>query len=437
MNKNIRYDVIVAGGGTSGVVAAVAAAEEGRSVLLVEAQGELGGTGINGGVNHRLGGRSVDCTRFVVGGLFKRFTEEATAEGIALMPPACPDSYSPFGWFKNSTLNAGIPFDRWRMSEFLDRKCLEAGVELLFLTRVVDCKVEDGRLVSITVHNKGGMTELFADQFIDATGDADLAAMAGVPTLLGRDGDHGMAPATLEFHLENVDEKAYSDYVHRTDSCRMLKEIEELRAKGIWKFPYERFICVRMPQEGVFMINTSRLTDVNGIDGWSVSDAMVRGRREVFELIDILRKHFPGFANARLRFIATMPGIRETRRIEGEFTLTVDDLMNDVDFEDTIGFSCYGWDLPDPKRPSFQPMEKRRIRSVTPIPFRIMRPKGVSNLSCPGRSVSVERDVLGPIRVMAPCMAMGEAAGTYAAHPDVSYTELREILRARGCVVDI
>jgi hypothetical protein len=131
-----------------------------------------------------------------------------------------------------------------------------------------------------------------------------------------------------------------------------------------------------------------------------------------------------------------MPGIRETRRIEGEFTLTVEDLANDVDFEDTIGFSCYGWDLPDPKKPSLQPMEKRRIRSLVPIPFRIMRPKGISNLSCPGRSVSVERDVLGPIRVMAPCMAMGEAAGAYAAHPSVSCAELRDILRSRGCVVD-
>ncbi len=319
----------------------------------------------------------------------------------------------------------------------MDRQCLEAGVRLLFLTRVVGCKVDGGRIESITIHNKGGFSELFAEQFIDATGDADLAAMAGVPVRVGRDDDHGMAPATLEFHLENVDEKAYSDYIHEHDSNRMLKEIEELRAKGVWNFPYERFICVRMPQEGVFMINTSRLTGVNGLDGWSVSDSMVRGRREVFELIEILRKHFPGFANARLRYIATMPGIRETRRIEGEMTLTVEDLLYEHDFEDTIGFSCYGWDLPDPKRPSLQPMEKKRIRELIPIPFRIMRPKNISNLSCPGRSVSVERDVLGPIRVMAPCMAMGEAAGVFAAKPLMTYAALRDRLRARGCVVDI
>ena len=81
-------------------------------------------------------------------------------------------------------------------------------------------------------------------------------------------------------------------------------------------------------------------------------------------------------------------------------------------------------------------MEKKKIRSLIPIPFRIMRPKGISNLSCPGRSVSVERDVLGPIRVMAPCMAMGEAAGVFASHPELSFAGLRDILRGRGCVVD-
>ena len=159
MNPENCYDLIVAGGGPAGVAAAVAAAELGAKTLLVEAMGELGGTGTAGGVSHWLGGRFADCSGFVVGGLFRRFAETAAAEGFALLPQPEKQGYSPFGWDGNPHLTAGIPFDRWRMSEFLDRQCLDAGVELLFLTRLVGCRVEEGRIRSVTLHNKSGLTE--------------------------------------------------------------------------------------------------------------------------------------------------------------------------------------------------------------------------------------------------------------------------------------
>lgn len=434
-----EYDIVVAGGGPAGIAAAVAAAEEGADVLLVEACGELGGTGCAGGVTHWLGGRSADCAHFVVGGLFRRFVEKAAAEGIALMPEPEPSGYSPFGWDGNPHLTAGIPFDRWRMGELLDRESLAAGVNLLFFTQTVGCRVESGRIVSVTLHNKSGFCEVHAKQFIDATGDADLAAFAGVPLRLGRDGDSGMAPATLEFQAENVDEAVLTDYINRHRANRMLDEIRTLTERGIWKFPYDRFICVRMPEPGVFLINTSRLTGINGVDGESVSEAMIRGRRETMELFQLMQRHIPGFRNARIRFIASMPGIRETRRLDGEFTLTVRDLREGTRFEDTVGFCCYGWDLPDPNKPSRQPMNECSMKihgDRIPLPFRIMIPKRISNLLCPGRAVSVERDVLGPVRVMASCMAMGEAAGTAAAHPGIPVDDLRSRLRFRGCLVD-
>ena len=438
MNPENCSDLIVAGGVPAGVAAAVAAAELGAKTLLVEAMGELGGTGTAGGVSHWLGGRFADCSGFVVAGLFRRFAETAAAEGFALLPQPEKQGYSPFGWDGNPHLTAGIPFDRWRMSEFLDRQCLDAGVELLFLTRLVGCRVEEGRIRSVTLHNKSGLTEWTASRFIDATGDADLAAAAGVPFRVGRDSDHLTAPATLEFQVEGVDEAALSSYINEHRANRMLEEIRRLTEQGIWKFPYDRFICVRMPEEGVFLINTSRLTRVDGLDGRSVSDAMVRGRRESFELLELMRNHFPGFRNAKLRFIASLPGIRESRRIDGEFTLTVRDLRERTHFDDTIGFCCYGWDLPDPNRPSRQPMTEGNvaIRDLIPLPFRIMRPRKIANLLCPGRAVSVERHVLGPVRVMASCMAMGEAAGVAAARPELSIAALREALRRRGGIVD-
>jgi hypothetical protein len=123
--------------------------------------------------------------------------------------------------------------------------------------------------------------------------------------------------------------------------------------------------------------------------------------------------------------------------------LSVEDLAAGKQFEDTIGFSAYGWDLPDPKRPSDNPSHGRKL-AVTPIPYRIMVPKPVENLICPGRAVSVERPVLGPLRVMAPCMAMGEAAGQAASmvvgrgesFGDVDPRTLRKALEENGAIVD-
>ena len=126
-----------------------------------------------------------------------------------------------------------------------------------------------------------------------------------------------------------------------------------------------------------------------------------------------MRKHFPGCRNARLRAVAPLLGVRETRRIVGDFRLTVQHLVERRAVPDTIGFTAFGWDLPDPVKPSYQPMTQapnKRI-AITPIPYRVLLPRTVRNLICPGRAISVERHVLGPLREQAQCMAMGQAAG--------------------------
>ncbi|MBM3335841.1 FAD-dependent oxidoreductase, partial [Candidatus Sumerlaeota bacterium] len=170
---------------------------------------------------------------------------------------------------------------------------------------------------------------------------------------------------------------------------------------------------------------------------------MARGRAEVQKLMALMRKHIPGFEQARIKAVAPLLGVRETRRIRGRFMLTVADVAQGREFADCIGFSAYGWDLPDPKRPSENPGFGKKPE-LTPIPYRVMLPQPVANLICPGRSVSVERPVLGPLRVTAPCMAMGEAAGLAAAmaasrnssFADVDINELRAELRKQRAIVD-
>ncbi|MBN1290196.1 MAG: FAD-dependent oxidoreductase [Candidatus Latescibacteria bacterium] len=441
------YDVVVCGGGPSGTAAALSARREGLRVLLVEGQGQLGGMGTSGLVSHWLGGRTSDCTRWVVGGLFRSMAEEAEKKGVALIPvPDSTKKYQPHGWHQGQ-LGAGIPFDPYLMAHFLDTKIAEAGVDVLLLTQAVDVVVERNRITHVVVFNKSGLSAIPVKAVIDATGDADIAARSGCKVIKGRESDGLMTPATLQFHVDNVDQDELSDYIHEHDSPRFRKKIEELRAAGEWPFPFDIFISAQLTEKGTMFVNTSRLTGIDGTNGVSVTEGMIRGREEILQLLKVMNKHFPGFAQARLKAVAPLLGVRETRRIVGETELTVDDLVSGREFDDTIGYSAYGWDLPDPKRPSYQPMTEKKVekrKPVTPVPYRIMVPRPLINLICPGRAVCVERDVLGPLRVMAPCFAMGEATGLAAqqvvrkniAFRDVDVQVLRNKLRDNGAIVE-
>ncbi len=442
------YDAVVCGGGPAGCAAALAASRQGLKTLLVEGQGQLGGMGVSGLVSHWLGGRTFDCHHWVVGGIFRELSLTGVKRGIAKLPDVAPEGrYSPHGWCRGGPITAGVPFDPFGMAALLDDAMLDAGVEVLFYTRVVDVRLTEGRLTHLVLHNKSGFLAVAANVVIDATGDADVAALAACPTALGREADRLMTPVTLQVHMDHVDAEALAAYANdhgQGGAFRWLPEIKALMESGEWPFEYNRLISVQLLEPDVFMVNTSRLTGCDGTDGASVSRAMMQGRREALQLLAILRKHAPGFANARIKAIAPLLGVRETRRIRGDYVMTVEDVMSGKAAADGIGFSAYGWDLPDPKRPSHQPLEGWHKPEFTPIPYRVMRPKGVTNLICPGRAVSVERDVLGPLRVMAPCMAMGEAAGVAGAQAirekrtfaQVDIDALRQTLRQNGAIVD-
>lgn len=437
------YDLVVCGGGPAGCAAALAARRNGLSVLLLDNQGQLGGMGTSGLVSHWLGGRKNDCKTWAAGGIFKMLATEAAAREIALLPAAEPaGKWSPHGW-SGGQLNAGVPFDPFGMAAFLDEKILAAEIDVLLQTTAIDAVVRQQKISQIIISNKSGLAAVSAKLVVDATGDADVAARSGCEFVKGREADNLMAAATLQFHLYNVDQEALSEYIHQNKARRFREKIRQLRKIGEWPFPYDIFISAQLQEKGVFMINTSRLVGIDGTDGASVTDGLVRGRQETWKLLGILKKHFPGFANAKIKAVAPALGIRETRRIVGDLVLAVEDLNSEKNFPDTIGFSAYGWDLPNPKRPSDNPHHGHRLE-LTPIPYRVMLPRPIENLIVPGRAISVERPVLGPLRVMAPCMVMGEAAGEAAAlalknaatFAKVNTDELRENLRQHGAIVE-
>lgn len=445
------YDLVVCGGGPSGIPAALSARRAGLKVLLIEQTGQLGGVGTSAGVSHLLGGRSRDNKHWCVAGIFKGIVEDLSARGGAINPVTIQgEKFSPHGWTGTvSNLTYGVPFDPIQMVAILDEKMLEAGVDVLFFTSFVDVVVENNRITHLVIFNKSGLHAIPTKAIVDATGDGDVAARSGCDIIKGREEDGLMTPATLMFHVDHVDQDILASEIYRTGSNRFRELIQTLREQNEWPFSYDIFITVQLQEKGTLMVNTTRICDVDGTDGRSLSKGMMMGRSEVQTLFTLMKKHFPGFQNARIKMVAPVLGIRETRRIIGDYVYTVADIADELEFEDNIGFSGYGWDLPDPKRPSYQPMHQqgtapKLTRLYTPIPYRVLVPRPIENVICPGRAISVERHVLGPLREMAPCYAMGHAAGLASvqvvreniAFKNINTDQLRTDLKIAGAVVD-
>ena len=438
------YELVVCGGGFSGFAAAYAAAREGVRTLLVERDGALGGVGTKGLVNHILGVRSFenDTLKQCVGGVFAEIERRLLASGDGVDVRGVDPNLNPHGWKKG--LATGLIFDNERMQLLLEQMLAEVGAELLYYTDVVDVVKDGARITGVVVHNKSGLSLVKGECFVDATGDGDIAAMAGCDFEKG-DEEGGLAAASLEMHVEGVDFDTLFAYMRDTGDVRFKNLIGALKEKGEWPFPYEIFISVKLTGEDAYMINTIRQVGVDGTDATSLSRAVTEGRAENYRLLEMMRAHFPGFAHARVRKIAPVIGIRETRRLKTAHVLSVQDIIDATEFADGIALSGYGWDMPNPKRPSDQPYHGVARRSrFTQIPYRALLPVGVSNLIAVGRCIGVEREALGVVRVMGPCLAMGECAGIaakIALEKDNDFTAvdtdtLRERIVARGGIVD-
>ena len=448
-----RFDVLVCGSGPSGLAAAVQAARGGLSVGLVERNGCFGGNMTSGGVCHLLGGRRWDdkTKRMVreVGGLFDEITDALIAEGNAVDPDSIDaENYNPFGWYPR--MAAGIPCDVEALKLYFDNLIISLGIKYYLFTTVLGADVEDRTVKRLYASDQSGIRAFEAKTFIDATGDAHLAFLCGCPVLKGRDEDHLMTPATLIAHIDNVDTDEYVRYQNAHKSPKLIEIIKRLKETGQWEFPFEIFIAIELNNKDVCLLNTVRQVGVDGTDAASITESMIEGRRETEQLLSIMRQHFPGFANARLRWTAERVGIRESRRIDGRAYVTLDDANEGRTYPDAVVRTTYNFDLPDPKRPSFDPMlgsvenpNATRKHIGINIPYGSLLPKGVDNLVVCGRCISVCREVLGPARVTGPAMMSGQAAGIASVLAQkegitvssVEGKQINEELRKTGCIV--
>lgn len=423
VNEGRHYDIIVCGGGMTGFSAAVIAARCGLKTAIIERWGCLGGVATSCGVNHLLGGRKYDekTGKMVrkVGGLFDELTDRLISIGGAIDPDTIDIYNNPHGWYPR--MAAGIPFDAEQLKILMDEMCAEENIDIYYFTSIIDVIAEDREIKSLVLYNKSGLFYLTANKFIDCTGDGDVAYKSGCAMVKGRDEDGLMTPATLIMHVDNVDREKYLKYQNTHQSPKLVEIINDLREKGIWKFPYNIFIAIQLNDPDVFMINTMRMIGIDGTKGSSLSEGIIQGRKESMQLFSIIKQYFPGFENARVRRIFDTIGIRETRRIIGKYTVTLEDALTGKKFDDCIACTTYNFDLPDPIKPSYDPMlgnaanpSVHREHDTIQIPYRSLIPTPISNLIAAGRCISLSREVLGAARVMGPCMMMGQAAGLAA-----------------------
>ena len=419
-----HYDLVVCGGGMAGFSCAISAARMGLAVAVVERSGCLGGTATNAGVNHLLGVRKLhpDSRKHirVVGGIFDELTDHLIRNGNAIEPNTIDLSFNPFGWYPR--MASGIAFDDTAMKIALDDFCEKAGVRVYYHTVLTEAECEGTKVKAVIVWNKDGFVRLKAGCFADCTGDADLAMLAGCPFSKGRKEDGLMTPCSTEMHVDHVDGHELVAYQNKHQSPKLVEIIEQLKKDGIWTFPYEIFVTIQMVEKDVFMVNTIRQVGIDGTSEFAVSKALADGRRENVRLFNIMREYFPGFKNAKIRRMTDYLGVRESRRICGDYTITIEDALHGKVYEDTVAATTYNFDLPDPLRPSYDTMmgdvknpHAERKHVVIRIPYRSLLPQGKNNLIVAGRCVSAEREVLGPVRVMGPCMMMGQAAGIASA----------------------
>lgn len=436
-----EYDVLVVGGGPAGLTSALAAAEDGLKVGLIESRSFLGG---NMTIGLPILGFLGQKGNQIIKGLPQKFIDRLKQRKGASEHRPCP-------------LHMGITLVEPEAVKTVALEMLtEAGVDVTFYTACAGVVMDGDKIRGVITESKSGREAILGKIVIDCTGDGDVAYRAGVPCEKGNE-KGGMQPPTLMFCLAGVDtEKLRTSIATQTRTYLTdfipaeyfgqnnqfivvgLRElIAKARAEKGLKIPNERTIIITGLREGEAWLNMTRVAGVDGTDARSLSMGEIEARHQIDDIYTYLKEYVPGFEKSYFTKTAPFLGIRETRRIVGQYVMTQEDVLGCRKFDDAIAVASYPIDI---HRPGDEGCTLIWCGDCYDIPYRSLVPTKVDNLLVAGRCISTTHEAMGAIRVMATCMAMGEAAGRAAkmalrdnvSPAKINVPKLREELIAKG-----
>ncbi|MBE5776190.1 MAG: FAD-dependent oxidoreductase [Clostridiales bacterium] len=436
---NREYEVIVIGGGPAGCAAAAASARHGAKTLLIESSCSLGGMGTIGLLPAWCPFSDEEKI------IYRSIAQEVFENTKAQMPHIAPDATH---W---------VPIDTEVLKRVYDELVSASGADVLFDTTVCAAKTENGAVQYVTVANQAGLTAYEAKVYIDCTGDADLVVQSGGECDYG-DENGEVQPSSICFVMTNVDEYWYRHGLPLHDWN--LPESPIYKMLGNPKYPLinDYHACLHLVAPRTVGFNAAHIWDVDARDPMSVSRSMMVGRQQAHQYAQALQEFMPqAFGASHLAATGQVMGIRESRRIRGDYTLVLDDYLARRTFPDEIARSCYFVDIHNTKAQRDQMQEDVEKGDISEekvlerdlrykkgeshgIPYRCLLPKGLTNVLVAGKTISADHVMQACIRVMPVCLVTGQAAGTaafMAARGDVSPRELnvqalRKTLRDDG-----
>jgi hypothetical protein len=398
-----EYEIVILGGGPAGIAAGIAAGRSGRSTIVIERYGFMGGAGTAAGLSTFCG------LHGVVFGEHKQIVH-GIADDILGRLRAMDGLNEP-----HLTVRDQITAQAYDISAFkiaADELMAQARVEVLFHAFGVGAVMASpDRLDAVLVETKSGRFAIRGKIFVDASGDGDLAAWAGVPYEIGDGAGNMLYPSTM-FRINGVDPAKAGR------AWELVPKLMDEAEKQGRTFPRKKPIVrpQRNPIEwraNLTQIKNPDGTAVSGIDARQLSYGEVEGRRQCWDVFRFIKDVTPGFADSYIVEIAPQIGIRETRRIEGEYSLTEQDILGCRDFDDSIGVN--GWPVEAHVKGDVKfVFTAPGTRGYNQIPYRIIVPKKVENLFVIGRCASMSHEGQSSARVSGPCFVMGQAAGTAA-----------------------
>lgn len=460
MKENKSYDVIVVGGGPSGFIAATAAARHGAKTLLIERYGFLGGMPTTACIGPISPFHFKD--EQVIGGIPQQFIDRMVQLGGSTghAKTTDPKGHGSYVCFYDRQVY------KWAALQMVR----EAGANILFHSFLSDVQVENGRVVSITTTSKAGRTTYGAQVFVDATGDGDLAALAGAEYSVGRS-DGAVQPATLMFEMAQVDTAAVKKYMDenpddfwrrseivpmRTFSSDLeqkhycgqgfIRAVREATDAGDLKLGRDSVLFWTGVRPGVLHFNSTRVSAVNAISADDLTRAEIEGREQLMSLADFLRRKVPGFERAYVSDSGVQIGIRESRHIVGDHLLSQQEVVTGAKHTDVIARGYFPIDIHNPNGRQGASKDGgvwNDIDDSYDIPYRCLLPKGLNGLVVAGRAISASHEAHASFRTQGGVMAIGQAAGTAAALAaknlvsprDLDITILKSALVADGAML--